>query len=299
MKKSTKALLMATLCMVIVGAAFCIVGTCFGFTFSQFIEAVEEGRLEIQLPFDMGIEQETSVESALEEKSLGESVLEESTHMESTPIKNAPLTETLTASVYEGVEAAYQESFKGIDSLDLDLGVSQCTIILWNEEEFLVKGADLPDDFDCRKDGRELEIDCDEDEWRFWENRAGAVLEIYVPREQLLEKVVIAAGVGEIEVRDGYLTCEELKLESGVGECSILADIQEKIEIDGGIGSVELELKGRETDFNFDLDNGVGEVVIGDAHLKDLGVDEQIDNNADKEVIIDNGIGNITVCFSE
>lgn len=272
MKKSTKALLMAALCMVIVGAAFCIVGACFGFTFSQFIEAAEEGRLEIQLPFDMGIKQEPSVKR---------------------------VTEPLPTSVYEGAEAEYQETFRGIDSLDLDLRVAQCTIFLWNEEEFLVKGADLPDDFDCRKEGRELEIDCDEDEWRFWEKRTGAVLEIYVPREQLLEKVVIAAGVGEIEVQDGYLICEELQLESGVGACRIRADVQEKIEIDGGIGSVELELKGRETDFNFDLDNGVGEVLIGDAHLKDLGADEQIDNDADKEVIIDNGIGNITIRFSE
>ena len=62
---------------------------------------------------------------------------------------------------------------------------------------------------------------------------------------------------------------------------------------------VLLYLKGKETDFNFDLDNGVGEVVIGNSHLKQLGADEWIDHDASKTVDIDNGIGSITVHFSE
>lgn len=299
MKKTTKALLMAALCMVIVGSAFCIAGACFGFTFAEFIEAVEAGQLELELPFNMSGEQETSMESVLVEGGSGESIPAEASVGTEDAAAGVPLTETSAAGTYGGIEAEYQESFENIDSLDLDLGVSQCSIILWEEEEFLVTGSDLPDAFSCRKDGRELEIDCGEDEWRFWEDQAETVLNIYVPKNQLLEKVVIEAGVGEIAVLDGYLACEELRLDSGVGECRIRADIQKKIEIDGGIGSVELELKGKMTDFNYDLDNGIGEAVIGDLHLKDLGVDEQIDHNADKEVSIDNGIGNITVRFSE
>ena len=274
MKKTTKALLMGALCMLIVGSAFCIAGFCFGFTFTEFAEAVEQGRLEIHVPFDANEELDGSEAGGY--------------HTDSA--EQAALMDT---------DAEYSESFTGIESLDLELSVAQCTIILWSEEEFLVQGSNLPADFQCRKDGKELEIDCGEDDWKFWENHNGAVLELYVPASQCLKKVEIAAGIGEIEVQDGFLLCQKLSLDSGVGACNLSVDASEKVEIEGGIGEVVLNLKGKETDFNFDLDNGVGEVVIGNSHLKQLGADEWIDHDASKTVDIDNGIGSITVHFSE
>lgn len=274
MKKTTKALLMGALCMLIVGSAFCITGFCFGFTFTEFAKAVEQGRLEIHIPFG-DIEEEDGSDT-------GES-----------------RTESAERVVLLDTDAEYSESFTGIEALDLELSVAQCTIVLWEEEEFLVQGSNLPADFQCRKDGKELEIDCGEDDWKFWENHNGAVLELYVPVSQCLKKVEIAAGIGEIEVQDGFLWCQKLSLDSGVGACNISVDASEKVEIEGGIGEVVLNLKGKETDFNFDLDNGVGEVVIGNSHLKELGADEWIDHGASKTVAIDNGIGSIMIHFSE
>lgn len=269
MKKSTKVLLMAALCMAIAGAAFCIAGICFGFTFSQFVSAVEEGQMEKFFDF-----REERNSSARDEKSENE--------------------------FFSARQSEMEQTLQNIESLDFELGVVQCNMIMWEREDFRLVGYNLPVGFEwSQSENNELEIDCEQSDWKFWEEQDGAVLEIYVPEGQTLKKVQISAGVGDITVEGGYLVCEELNLDSGVGECNLKADIQKKVEIEGGIGEVRLELKGKEEDFNYDLENGIGEVVIGGTRLKDLGTDQQIDHGASKDVAVENGIGSVTLLFSE
>ena len=65
------------------------------------------------------------------------------------------------------------------------------------------------------------------------------------------------------------------------------------------MGDAGIELYGKEQDFDYDVDSGVGEVRIGGNHCSDLGSDIKLDHDAEKEIKIDNGVGDVTISFTE
>lgn len=264
MKKSTKVLLIAALCTFIAGGGFCIAGMCLGFTINQFCETVESGQMQL-------------VRSSLEQKKE----------------QKSDRTESISK------DAQYSQTFKNIEELELYLSVSECSIVMWQKDEIQVCGELLPEGFSCVQKGKTLLIDCEKEKWNLWSETGTAQLTLYLPAETCFKNVQLNTGIGTLEVEEGYLKCQELELDSGVGQCSIQADVTKRILIDAGVGEVTLHLKGMENDFNYELDNGVGEVVIGETKLEKLGEDRWIDHNASKEVEIENGIGNILVTFSE
>lgn len=270
MKKSTKTLLIAALCMAIVGAAFCIAGLCFGFTLDQFQEAVEAGDFEISYP------------AGGQEK-----------------VRKLISDADTWVSDITSDEIEFEQSYTSIEALDLEVGVGECRLILWDGEEVKVTGKGLPVSFQCQKDGKELEIDCQKNSWRFWDTDSeDTVLEIYLPQDLELEYVKMETGVGSTRVEGGFLKCREFEVSCGVGECNLKLDVEKKLDLDGGVGEVFLELKGQEKDFNYEFDCGIGEVVIGSRRISEVGYEDQIHNGASREISIDNGIGNVEITFS-
>lgn len=261
MKKSTKILLRAALCMFIAGGGFCIAGMCLGFTIPQFCETVESGQMQLTW-------------SSLDQKN--------------------DRTESTSADA-----AQYSQTFKNIEELELYLSVSECTIVMWQKDEIQVCGDQLPEGFSCVQEGKTLLIDCKKEKWNLWTETGTAQLTLYLPSKTCFKNVQLDTGIGTLEVQDGYLKCRELELDSGVGQCSVQADVTKRIVIDAGVGEINLHLKGKENDFNYELDNGVGEVMIGETRLEKLGEDRWIDHNASKDIEIENGVGNILVTFSE
>lgn len=262
MKRSTKALLMAALCMFIVGCGFCIAAVCMGFSGVQFLQAVESGQMQL-IPEMLDRTNESS--------------------------------ESHTKSA----AGQYCQTFTEIEELELNLSTAECTIVLWDEDEIQVSADRIPESFSCVQEGKTLLIDCEKEKRNLWKENAAVQLTLYLPADTCFRNVELGTGIGTVEVQEGFLKCRELELDSGVGQCWIQADITERIRIDGGVGEVDLQLKGRETDFNYELDNGIGEIVIGETHLEKLGEDRWIDHNASKDVEIDNGIGNIMITFIE
>lgn len=126
-----------------------------------------------------------------------------------------------------------------------------------------------------------------------------AKLEIQIPAHQTVEKIRIDSGVGDLEMADGMIRCEELEIDSGVGDSTIRADITDRLEVDGGVGNLDLTLLGAEEDFDYEIDNGVGTVQIGQDKYYEMGSDTKIDNDAEKEIRIDSGVGDVTLRFEE
>lgn len=262
MKKSTKSLLKAALVTSVVGSGFCIAGLCLGFTFGEFGAAVEAGNFQLIGPSDLQDKFSTVV----------------------------------TDTVYEGME--YEQSFaKEVKALELDLGVGDCYLCIYDGNEWKVSGTNLPASFQCRMDGSTLEIDCESSSWRFWEKSSDSVLTLYIPEDHLLKKVDIDSGVGNIQTENGTLICEELDLDCGVGDCYLDLDILEKADLDGGVGDIYLTLKDSMNTYNFDVDCGVGEITIGTIHISELGGTQKIDYGADREIVVDSGVGNVQILF--
>ena len=70
-----------------------------------------------------------------------------------------------------------------------------------------------------------------------------------------------------------------------------------ELEIECGVGEVEFTAYGHETDYNYDIDCAVGEVVCGGSDYSGIGGHRQIDNRADKDMDISTGVGSVIVEF--
>lgn len=264
MKKTTKGLLMAAFTFLIVGAAFGISSLCFGFRVEAFREAMEEGKFHLVGPTNWSDDLKT----------------------------------WLSNLTTENVEFA--ESYTGIEKLDLDIGAADCAIIPYAGEEWKVNGYNLPASFTCRQSGKTLKIDCSKSFWSFFHFGGNdAVLELYIPKDQCVDEITIDAGVGYVETVDGTLICDKLEFDCGVGDCTLSLDVRKKAKIDGGVGNIWMELAGSEKDYNYDVECGIGSISIGDRYYSELGSEKKINNNADVDLKLDCGVGDIEIYFKE
>jgi|GEM_PF-555393 Uncharacterized conserved protein len=138
---------------------------------------------------------------------------------------------------------------------------------------------------------------------------------VYIPQEMEFERVKIDLGVGRFYAED--IRSREFKLESGAGESRIEnlevgtfsidagvgevelknVRVEEKGILDGGVGAISMKLQGKQEEYNYRLDLGVGSVTIGSDEYAALGADRRIDNDADKDITITCGVGAVTVMF--
>lgn len=262
MKKLTKALLKAAFVFLIVGAAFGVASLCLGFRPVQFQEAVEEGKFNLTASSSWV----DGVRDWIPDFSVG----------------------TVNVS----------RTYSGVQSLDLDVGAVDCRIVFYDGESWKVEGCDVPSSFQCDQSGEKLEISCKKNSWGIFHwGSSSAQVDVYVPSSQILDTFRADVGVGDLYTEDGVLKCSELELDCGVGDCEIRADIRNKGDIDVGVGDVYLALEGKQTDFNYDIECGIGSVVIGDDEYSDLGAKEKIDNKASRDLKLDCGVGDLTVEF--
>ncbi len=70
----------------------------------------------------------------------------------------------------------------------------------------------------------------------------------------------IAGGTGSINLYD--ISTDKIEIESGTGSVLVNGDIKKKIDINTGTGSVQLELEGKEKDYNYNIEAGLGRIEI-------------------------------------
>ncbi len=267
MKKSTRVLLVLAFVFTIFGAAFGIVSVCIGFEMSDFQEVYKSGRIRLVAPGHW----------------------------------KAEIEEIANVTGSEGKD--FDSSYTQIESLKLDMGKADCVILPSESDEWRVTGYDLLPYFSCQQRGDTLKIGFRQGFWSFLQmivpHTRTARLEIRIPRDQLTERIQLDLGTGDLTMREGMIRCERMEIDCGVGDIQLRADITERLEIDGGVGSAQVMLYGEESDFDYDIDNGVGTVCIGTQEYYELGSDARVDNNAGKEVRIDSGVGDVTLQFTE
>ncbi len=269
MKKTTKVLLMLALAFFIVGAALGIASLSAGFRYSEFAQNIEDGRFNLIGPAEWS-KKVTSELAAL--PGVG------------------------------GSGKTFEQTYTGVNALQLKVGRADCEIIPYDGQDWKVEGEHLNSRFDCELDDGELCVSCKGPLLSFIGTKNNtAKLKLYAPRDQILEKVDIEAGVGTVAMsEDGdFLRCDQLDLECGVGETDICADIRREAKIAGGVGEVHITLAGKEEDFNYKVEYGVGDVTIDHEKHSGIGGDYKVDNDAEKDLRIECGVGSVELNFRE
>lgn len=181
-------------------------------------------------------------------------------------------------------------------------------------------------------DGGMLEISGTSKAFSNSENWAGSIT-LYVPEGYTWEAANLELGAGRLTVETlqtgtisanvdagqmifEQLTADEADLECGMGQLivhelnsrsvdanvsmgdlQLTGDVTESITGECGMGSLTLQIAGSQSDFNYDLECGMGELRIGDDTYSGLANEKQINNNAAKTMDLKCSMGSVTVEF--
>lgn len=265
MKKTTKTLLWLALAFFLSGAALGIASLCAGFNYNEFVQNVEAGRFNLGGPA-------------------------------------RKLADGLGVLSADEKGKTFEQSYTGVKALNLKVGLADCEIIPCDGEEWKVEGERLNSRFSCKLDDGELSVNCKRPRLSFLRTKNNtSKLRLYAPRDQILKKIDIDAEAGTIAMTgdSDFLKCEELKLECGVGKTSLRVDIREEGKLEGGVGEVSLTLAGKEDNFNYKVEYGVGNVSIDGEKHSGLGGDYEVDNDAAKDLKVECGVGSVNLLFEE
>lgn len=110
------------------------------------------------------------------------------------------------------------------------------------------------------------------------------------------------ADQAELDCGAGQMTVEELssrvaEVSVGMGSVRLTGDVTERLDGECSMGELKLTLAGAQTDFNYDLSCGMGELKVGDDSYNGLAQEKQINNNASKNMELECAMGSVVVEF--
>lgn len=103
----------------------------------------------------------------------------------------------------------------------------------------------------------------------------------------------IDGGAGAMEINSGVIN--NLDLDMGVGKVTMKVKLTGNNDIDAGVGELDVRLEGTDTEYMIRVNKGIGEAKING---------KSVSNNTtygtgSNKVLIDGGVGNIIIDFSE
>lgn len=183
--------------------------------------------------------------------------------------------------------------FHNVRSIELDVGAVQVEILPTDEEEIRVEhDVDNKLKIRCIQNGDILKI---RTTGRITKSNHGGMIQIYIPRDLVLREAELDIGAGALKVTD--FRSNELNISCGAAAVHMVNIEANDVDIECGAGQIEYIVKGQENDYNYDVEIGAGEVSIGEDSFSGLAVDKKINNNADKNMSIECGAGQVAVTF--
>ncbi|MBO5097638.1 MAG: hypothetical protein J6B96_04915 [Agathobacter sp.] len=129
------------------------------------------------------------------------------------------------------------------------------------------------------------------------DNSDGALV-IVIPQGMKFDKVDLEIGACEATIQD--LVADEVKVSVGVGEAKVRNLTTSKLDAEAGIGALAVELVGKQSEYSYNVDCGIGAVTIGSNTYGGLGAETSVKvDNAVGQIDVDCGIGEVKITFTE
>lgn len=336
MKRSTKIILITSACLIFGGILIAGISGAVGGT-KQFKELADKQAFDFELPWDDAhlklttegiyyINNDADEEEMRDGKpEIGQEVVDEETGK----VTFVPDEEVIADA--EEVLADW------VTCVQMELGAGNIEIKKSENGSFYIKdGKNIYMNTDYEKGIVEIYTKSENEIqiFGFTTNSQEIVAEgtIYLP-DQVYEEVILDMGAGEfrgelpeckkLEVRLGAGECifdsvkaEEMELEVGAGECKIgyleaaeldadiamgeftaKALIGRDLDAKVGMGEIAMDIIGEETDFNYDVEVGAGEVQIGSRSYSGVGSGGSKDDGLDRTIDVECGMGQATLKF--
>ncbi len=109
------------------------------------------------------------------------------------------------------------------------------------------------------------------------------------------EQAALDCGAGQMTVEE--LNSRMIEVSVGMGSVRLTGDVTERLTGDCSMGELKLTLVGEQTDFNYDLSCGMGAMKVGDDSYNGMAQEQQINNQAAKDMELDCAMGSVMVEF--
>lgn len=114
----------------------------------------------------------------------------------------------------------------------------------------------------------------------------------------MADNVSFTIGAGQADIVD--IVTNGMEIEVGAGAAYVSNLSTNTLEVKCGMGQVELELCGAQSDYNCDIECGMGDVVVGDYSYGGVGTQHHGDNrHANKSIDVECGMGEVFVRFMD
>ncbi|ONI38590.1 hypothetical protein AN639_11180 [Candidatus Epulonipiscium fishelsonii] len=100
----------------------------------------------------------------------------------------------------------------------------------------------------------------------------------------------IEVDVGDVELEGNIYDCE---VNAGTGDIELKGDIAGEVTLDSGVGDIELESIRMYDEYDFNIEDGIGEIEINDAKITYIENSPNI--NEKYEINIKAGVGDISI----
>lgn len=121
---------------------------------------------------------------------------------------------------------------------------------------------------------------------------------IVLPQDMEFEKVDLEIGASKANIKD--VVAKECVIVVGAGEANILNLETQYLNAETGVGKLTIQLIGKESDYNYNIECGIGSIQIGENSYGGLGTKQRVLNPGAKcSMDVECGIGEIQVRFTE
>lgn len=224
-------------------------------------------------------------------------------------------------TVGDGKAVRKEESFPAseIEKLDFELSVGELCIEenIENPDQILVVTEVKNARVDVKQEKGCLEISEDTGKL-FRNNHSGVKITVYLPRDKVYQEIDAEVSVGSMVSELENLSAQKVSLDSATGEIQVEAievyqdldvecsvgsvsikklNVSGDVDVDCGVGEVNLDIYGQKEDFNYVLDCGIGEILIGQDSYSGLGNSTKIDYQSNKKATVDCGVGSVKLSF--
>ena len=200
------------------------------------------------------------------------------------------------------IKGEEQQTFYGIKELDVDVSQVNVQLEEYDGRYLTVETVDIPDNvlnkisYTADESSLEIELEDSKRIKKLLSDNTKATIRIKVPSRSLQE-ADISVGAGQAKIEQFVSNSAEFYC--GAGEMQIAGEA-ESTEVECGVGSIIYQAKGREDEYNYQVESSLGEVTVGGRSCGGIGSGTEISRDgAKKELYIECGIGQVQVEFQK
>lgn len=186
------------------------------------------------------------------------------------------------------------QDIKDVRDMEIEVGAGKLEVYYADVEKIQVKQEGVKK-FSCYVEDGTLYIEGNNN---LWKSRSVGKIVVQIPKDIVFDEVDMEIGAGQTTIKD--LAANSVNIEVGAGEAHLTSLDTKELDASTGAGSLYVELIDSETDYSYDAECGIGQIMIGKTSIGGFGDSRNVENpGAKKYMDLECGIGQIEIKFQK